>query len=520
MEKFITLSEAEKLIFEKYIKISETRNVINARDQFSIKIEFDEKYLINLNDGFIYILFSSVNSFEIPEKDKSLFINHFYIPEGLIVTKDRKYKDDSNQVKIDHNSAIKNTNYYTFIRNGLIGVYKEFLLNKKLIDDFGFLNNFLSEFQNISNFKKIVFKEIIKNDTKFFYFPLLKFDPNTFRADKYYRVAWFLKFVNDNLIKNTNNNEQQNLSVKEWFKELLTSITNEKLSYFFNTIPNLLEKEKHIIFGYLFVAFNFEDLSENPKETLAKIEYDKQLYLWSYFFYSMTNKNITKLFFLKSFQKNLIEFEKMAFHVYLICNEIKSDIEFDKINSIELSIETQISELWKLKFKVNKSPKIIPSNEIQNIFKQKKNILQKTKKVLVVFILDYKRNKLFEDFINYINKNSSNNIEKIICIWLVNKKSEDIVSLEFDREKSELTNVIKNKLSKKIKIELIIKNINNPKDNEIRRNCYNALKNYKIDEIELVNDGINEEQLEWLLHNNKQIFINKNKNQYIFYNNN
>jgi hypothetical protein len=589
---YITLKEAENLIFKRFLIIPNSRlKVTKAKELFSINIWVNNLGLVKIDEHNLTILFSAINTFEIPEVEKSLFNNNFFIPAGMIKEISRKFKDETDTRFFKSEEMIETIQFYSHLRNGFVGVYKELITNnnKNSVNTIG--NNFFQIFKKLTPFKSAIIKEFIVNND----FPLLQFDPNTFRANRAYRVAWFLKKTSDILINGSKiaeeKTEKQKASTKEWFKDLLNNNNTVSLPKFIATIPEELTEEQAFIIGYYFVAFNNEELLENPKSIKSILEVvpaniKEETYLWAYFFFSMLNKNILRLFFLKSFQSNAINLEKLALHTALNIENKTSDFIFSDLEFINLPLQNQISELWELKYGVqNANPTIVPisnvidifnnalsPNKINNIaivvsfiynflnlfssrawlnkktfalemknptadfygditpenedFLKKFNIKPKPfsklidpkKKVLVVFISNDK-SLLLNFYVACLGDTITSQFDKVLCIWLVKEKLEDILTPKFSLEKDELKRKIENAFDNKVPVELIVKNWNNPNENEIKRNCFNALKGYKISEIEVVHENFDTIQAQWLLHGNTEFYIqDKPKNLYVYYN--
>jgi hypothetical protein len=156
--------------------------VTKAKELFSINILVNNLGIIKTGEHNLTILFSSVNTFEIPEVEKSLFINSFFIPVGMIKETSRKFKDEPDTGFFKSEEMLETIPFYSNLRNGFVGVYKELIINndKNSVNTIG--NNFFKNFENLTLYKSAIIKEFIANND----FPLLQFDPNTFRADKAY----------------------------------------------------------------------------------------------------------------------------------------------------------------------------------------------------------------------------------------------------------------------------------------------------------------------------------------------
>ena len=589
---YITLKEAENLIFNRFLIIPTSRlKVTKAKELFSINILVNNLGIIKTGEHNLTILFAAVNTFEIPEVEKSLFINSFFMPAGMIKETSRKFKDEPDTGFFKSEEMLETIPFYSHLRNGFVGVYKELIINnnKNSVNTIG--NNFFQNFENLTPFKSAIIKEFIANND----FPLLQFDPNTFRADKAYRVAWFLKNTSDILVNGSKlaekKTEKQKASTKEWFKDFLNNNNTVSLPKFITTIPEELIEEQAFIMGYYFVAFNYEELLENPKSIKSILEVvpaniQEETYLWAYFFFSMLNKNMLRLFFLKSFQNNEITLEKLALHTALNIENKASDFIFSDLEFINLPLQSQISELWELKYGVqNGNPAIVPKSNIMDIFsnalspnninnigivassnfdffdaffnmawmnkktfalelqnpeavfygkttreneafvkkfnikpKPFSKLLDAKKKVLVVF-KGKDKPQLLNFYAACLGDTIQFQFDKIVCIWLVKESSDEILTPKFSLEKDELKGKIENAFDNKVPVELMVKNWNNPNDNEIKRNCFNALKGYKTSEIEVVHENFDTIQAQWLLHGNTEFYIqDKPKNLYAFYN--
>jgi len=590
---YITLKEAENLIFNRFLIVPNERlKVTKAKELFSINILVNSSGLVETHDSNLIILFSAINTFEIPEVEKSLFLNNFFIPAGMIKETARKFKDEASSGMFKEDEMQENIPFYSSLRNGLTGIHKELIFNKdeNTINKVG--NDFFGNFQNLTVFKSAIIKGFIADND----FPLLKFDPSNFRADKAYRIAWLLKNTSDLLVKANpkieQKTEEQKANTKEWFSNLLNNDTTKNLTEFIATIPEELKEEQAFIMGYFFVAFNYEELLENPKSTkvileLVPADFKEEAYLWAYFFFSVLNKNILRIFFLKSFQNSQVNLEKLALHAALLLDDKPSDFIFPGLVPLDLSIENQISELWELKYGIqNANPAVVPANNVMTVFNntlspnninsigivansnfnffdaffnmawmnqkifalelqnpeavfygetttenqtflKKFNIkpkpfaklLDAKKKVLVVFI---GKNKpvLLNFYAACLGDTIQSQFDKVVCVWLVKESSDEILTPKFSLEKDELKEKIENVFDNKIPIELIVKNLNNPNDSEIKRNCFNALKNYKSTEIEIIHENFDPIRAQWLLHGNTEFYIqDKPKCLYALYNN-
>lgn len=588
---YITLKEAENLIFKRFLTLPVSRlKITKAQKLYSINIRANNLGIIQSGKENFIILFSAVNSFEIPEVEKSLFLNNYFIPGGMIIESTRKFKDEVAGI-FNEDETVKTNEYYTSLRNGYIGVFKECLASKEDNSIEEKANAFYKQFENLSLFKRSIIKEFIEiND-----FPQQKFDLNTLRPDKSYRIAWLLKKANE-LLVNYNNadtarTEDQIATTKEWFKNVLNNDESSGLKQFITEVPNELKEDKAFIFGYFVLANHYEQILENPKslKNIREIltpDIAEEAYLWAYFFNSMLNKDIFRLFFLNYMQENLINIEKLALQIAFNFENDLAASSFSVLKQVNTSFEKQIEALWELKYGVtNATPAIIDSSKIGEIFNttlaptnlssigivatnnedyldlfnnsayfdQNTFVLQLTnpevvfygdstaknsaflkkcnikpkpfeklidskKKVLVVFIA--KNNPMLNFYASCLGTIIRSQFEKIVCIWLVNESFDEILSTKFSLEKDKVKASIEKAFNNKIAVELIVKNTNNTNDTEIKRNCYNALKEYKTKEIELIHDNFDNTKAEWLLQGNTEFYIqDRPKKLDTYYNN-
>ena len=147
------------------------------------------------------------------------------------------------------------------------------------------------------------------------------------------------------------------------------------------------------------------------------------------------------------------------------------------------------------------------------------SLIDKSKKVLIAFFKNEREPKLFNLYTNVLKKEIESNFDKVVIVLLTNSKVGEIQSLEFNNRVKEVEREIKMQL--KVKADVIVKNETTLDDSEIKRNLKNVLKNYKINQMEVVNGNFDLIKASWLLEVNSEFFIyDENVNYYSFWNRN
>lgn len=148
--------------------------------------------------------------------------------------------------------------------------------------------------------------------------------------------------------------------------------------------------------------------------------------------------------------------------------------------------------------------------------KETNDLIDKNKRVLLIFIKEERTSALFPLYIELIKGNKLNKINKVVILFLVDTQITDIRSLEFDSEvkkkKVDYANLFGTE------VEMIVKDINSNDDSEVKRNLKNVLKDYKINQIEVMDDNFDNENATWVLDVNSEYFVeNETQNYYSFF---
>ena len=569
---YLSLEEIELLIFKKMIWISPTRlSIKRAQGAFSVALMIDEQYLHFNNDNVIVFL-SGVHKFEIAEADKNLFLNHYYLPLGLLLLKKRKVRDiaenSSGSQSTTHINNIElsdNVNRYTAIRRAFVKLFhiaiksrgdKSCLATKYM--------TYLNAFENLSQFQyKLIFAVL---NYKKLPEEIVSIKNKSFSSTPFYQWVWWGKFLVDNLL-NEGLNEMQLGEHKNWLKNFDPDSFQGIDSAVLN-IPFKFEPDFPIIIGYYLAINNNLDLTEeNHYSTESKLkqlneEYNEEIFFWKHFFQSLFVDQIDYVYPIQNIQH---EFYKMEMNAYKIIHE-KNDFDEERglhqITLPENSLDTFIKSYHALKDGIddnevniasmeqihemfNKSAlfgdnrknagfiftqptsKTFLANYIQindNSFtlhqsnqvdpvvyyeKQDTSLPIKVKKKHISSIINRDKRVLFgvitgdnfNDLINmyaYILENSVNhNISEILFIWLVKKEKSELHNAAFEQE----MNVLNERLDVLFnqKVNIFTKNVNNHNDSEVIRAIKHVVGEYKLKEIEVIDNDFGLKQACWLV---------------------
>lgn len=141
-----------------------------------------------------------------------------------------------------------------------------------------------------------------------------------------------------------------------------------------------------------------------------------------------------------------------------------------------------------------------------------KKLLNASKKVLIGFIRLEEVPNLCNLYSSLLKNEIKQRCNRVVFILLVDLDIEEIQSMKF-------ANFIKNQRNElsrlfSIEVDLIIKNEKTINDAEIKRNLKNILENFKINQIEVIDENFDNEKASWLLESNTEYLIETNKNYY------
>ncbi|MEC5167242.1 uncharacterized protein YdcH (DUF465 family) [Flavobacterium sp. PL11] len=340
-EIYISLKEAENLIFSRCLILSKNRlDVKRAQGLLSVNITIEEDKLLDFESNNI-VLFSAVQSFEIPDKELNLFINHYRVPMGLLKLNSRKIRDTSDSKEVFNE---RNTDYnpqkYLRLRNGLTGICN---LGYSKIANLELVNTgekILNEFTSLSDFRKKMLLQLT-NETKF---PLLTVKVDKFVTDTFFRITWWGKFSIDNYVNQLGNSNAEEVElIKKWFRGFLQFDDLKHTNQLLSQIPEALNDEIDFILGYYFAAVyseSFQAESDFLDKLNTEIKFIRQdnLNYWISFFKSLFDEKMGYLYFVKSIDKELFKIEKLALELTSsdFENSQKVDFKFIKVDDQEL----------------------------------------------------------------------------------------------------------------------------------------------------------------------------------------
>lgn len=314
---YLKLSEAEDLIFKKFIHLPKERLTVNrAQQDLRVNVYLDENEIQEF-DGYIPILVGMIDEYEIPEKEENLFKNHLQVPLGLFKTADRQYKDTINE-ELPFSETIPNieeaNQNFSRIRRGLLLLYKLGLdaeIEKEYRDE---IYRFLNSVQKWTSFKM----EFMKSVLEFEFFPIREINDGKFHPDEQMRFVWMGNYLfNENSSWNKGAKEELE-AAKKWFLSFKNKEDIKTIHGAIKNIPEILTDEADFVIGYYFAASFYDQLDggDNYYDGIRDIlrEYglvsNHQTLLWSIFFQAIFKQDLDYLYFIKSLQEDQLILEK------------------------------------------------------------------------------------------------------------------------------------------------------------------------------------------------------------------
>jgi hypothetical protein len=583
---YISLKEAEELIFNRFLIFAINRiEVKRAQGLMSITFEIEKNKLIEFENNYV-VLFSTVRSFEIPEKEQNLFLNHYRLPLGLLEYSTRIVRDSSNENSVFDEQRIEyNPKKYLQLRNGLIGIFENGYVNINNAEFIFSAKSVINQFYSLSKFKQELLVSVFEQSK----FPLLNVKIDKFVTDNFYRVTWWGKFIVDNYLNKLDNKTPEEIDViKKWLRGFLHFDSIAHINQQINNIPEELNDEIDFILGYYFASVYFEYIQSDKNflnKLISEIRYNNinLLHCWVSFFKSLFDENKIYLYFVKSLSDEVLEIEKMAFDLsnnnFSYYKDNIFEFNFNSINKEKL-----IKDFLALKVGGNDhNPQMIASNKAKSIFinnfsqeslkfngfeikseydrdlnfintcllsdnkfslnlncdaniseivffiedhskieeylknlklkvKPFSKLIDKNKKVLIGFIKMGDLPNLIYIYSKLVRGDLKKQFEKIIFILLVDLDSDKVQSLEFENHRKGQEDELNKMFNDNI--ELIIKNTRSNNDVEIKRNLKNVLKNYRMEQIEVIDENFDENKANWILESNTEYIINNENEQY------
>lgn len=366
---YLSLKEVEDLIFNRIIEIPSNRLLINkAQGLFSVSVKLNEDLLIQRNLNLV-ILFSAIRKFEAPEKEKTLFLLHYRIPEGLVtLLSSRMVRDGiNNDGKLfDQTNDNIPKKEFLYLRSGCVGMYNltcTFHKNEHILDSVKTVFKLIFEG---SSFRDILFSGLLTNVG----FPIKEVQTQKFVTERYFRVVWLLTILKESILNLSQNIEQDKIeNAKKWMRDLLEIDDMSVIHNCLKTIPEVFQDEIDCILGYYFAVTRFEEYKSDKNsfiQFINNLDYAKKedLLSWAIFFLSINDDEIPYLYFSPLIQNDIYEIESNVYH-FLTSKEKVSLTKLANINR-SFSKEDLIKDYLRLKNGLtNECPEIIKENQIE-----------------------------------------------------------------------------------------------------------------------------------------------------------
>lgn len=594
---FVTLAEAEKLIFNKILIIPRERlDVKRARGQFSIAIFADDKRLI-LCEKLIYVLISAVMSFQIPKDDRSIFTNHYKVPGGLIKAVVREVKDSPEREDVfpevfEHDGiGALNIQHHKHLRRALLNVFNELLRNKDNVAMRESILTVMNQLVSLDGFARGLVLSVI--DTQGF--SRLEVKCDGFKPDIYFNWAWWGKYTRDNYLEKVDMIEEDKLAARKWLKQFdPTSFSIEDLGCVIASTPTQLKEISAVLIGY-YLAFFFNDSrsierAQSIKRTAeddasAITEELPKITFWNAFFEGLCQDSIDYLYATKLVGDQFWEIDKRALRFATISSD---DQLYPNITDILLP-ECTLADAAKAVYAARThqdADQLIVINEnnlmgaLEDFFsdsplygKNKANVgiisegemkcktinnyifykgkgfvleqedvfnpdlvfygdfrneiapgsikvkrkpfsalIPKGKKVFLFFLSNSFSDCLLDIYAACIKQHAS--IERVVVVWHVPYKSEELQTLQFDSEKAKRKAGYKKLFDKDVIV--LAKSQFNTNHSEIIRLLRQSLESFKLKQVEVADVGFDESNAEWIIRATDHFLIaNPNDNSVI-----
>ncbi|WP_418637591.1 hypothetical protein [Winogradskyella sp.] len=346
---YISLKEAEHLVFDKMIIIPQTRlKIEKAQKDWSIRLFLNTNSIINYNTQMI-IVAGAVIKYEVPQKEENLFLNHFRVPKGLMELADRNYRDsiikEVNEIEfpggLDLSQEIK---LFKKIRRGLMCCYS-LSLNNTITE--GFSNEVLRNINSIihiSNFKKGFIKEIILND----FYPIKERNDGNFYLDAVKRFNWLGAYIFGQFSKTQGAKEEDIIEAKNWFLNFKNKEDSNTIKSVITSVPDVIYEEFEIVIGYYIAASFYEESSIGSdfyveiinRLNELKLDNNNEVLFWSIFFQAIFKDDLDFLYVLPSIQEQQKGLEYKTLQLLLPEVEIAlSNVELIKLDKKTTTIE-------------------------------------------------------------------------------------------------------------------------------------------------------------------------------------
>lgn len=317
MKIYLSLSEAERLIFQKMlvVELNRLKNIKRRQAEFSVIVTLSEETLV-MNNEWVFILASSVNSYDVVEKDLSIFVNQCKLPRGMLTCSDASVRDmDAEEILKKHaDDSVRDFGFdidqYTFIRRALVGMFSESLDDENITH--GLIVSQINNCQIITEFEKKLLKAVLDERG----YPRLEAKVNGYKADEFFNWVWLGKFVKDYLEQEGSSSDDVDL-VRGWMRQLSTEDFNIRaLDGLLQNAPVSIHHIQASVIGYYiaFVKINESVLTLLKNlETLKKdTELCNAIYYWFRFFVCIFKEELDYIYPVEEIRSDFLILELIA----------------------------------------------------------------------------------------------------------------------------------------------------------------------------------------------------------------
>jgi len=146
------------------------------------------------------------------------------------------------------------------------------------------------------------------------------------------------------------------------------------------------------------------------------------------------------------------------------------------------------------------------------------SIIPQSKKTLVGFVAENQSNDLWELYTYLVKNKRVTKIEEAVLVWLISDTDARIKSTEFALEKNNMADELASRFG--VNVTLIVKNIHDTNDVEVKHNLKVALKGQTLKtHIEVIDVNLEQRSLEWLINATDEYYVKTDGLDYHFFSN-
>ncbi|MDC6350478.1 hypothetical protein PP178_02865 [Zeaxanthinibacter sp. PT1] len=375
-ELYISLQEAEFLSFQKILIVPLHRvNVAKRQKEWSIKIKFLPGSSLE-NKGNLIIFRNAVLLYEIPEKEETLFTQHYCIPKGLLSFKDVKVRD----VEVNESSNAPSlalsiaegekdviTEHYGKINNAVTQLYR------LALDNIDYKKNFPDWYQHLLNWRPL-HRNLIIALVKSNQFPSL--DLPVVKPNYFYRYAWFGKFFKEQAIQlgGGEYSKEEIHKISDWLKQFLDVMAINDIKIALTNPPELVAEAIDLFLGYYIAITTVEEYPYDSFLNNVQAIYNKWTgkpwglgILWAVFFRSLYEDRLTYIHPINSLRTEVL---KIDHELYSLMESEANENEFSAIPIVDMDFEIkeQVSEYLQLREGSKSSPDLVEKEKIVSLF--------------------------------------------------------------------------------------------------------------------------------------------------------